>query len=175
MDRSSFFIAMKPPCRVAREIGWWRDSARSGARPVRDELLHITLCHLGLFPVSNDPVADVRKALRGFAAAPCRVVFDLLTGGSGSGLLASSERLERLMGLQSRIASRLRQSGLLPSRAYRFSPHVTLFYDRAFSGSSPIDPISWTVYEIILVESVIGQGRHISHQSWPLVGEAGKA
>jgi 2'-5' RNA ligase len=45
-------------------------------------------------------------------------------------------------------------------------PHVTINYRGDRLGSRKIDPIGWTVEEILLVESVVGQTRHIVHGCW---------
>jgi 2'-5' RNA ligase len=49
-----------------------------------------------------------------------------------------------------------------------FTPHVTLLYDGMSVAEQPVDPISWTVGEFVLVHSLLGQTRHIILDRWPL-------
>ena len=39
-----------------------------------------------------------------------------------------------------------------------FTPHVTLLYDdRLIAVPVPIEPIAWTVHEVVLVHSLLGK------------------
>jgi 2'-5' RNA ligase len=46
-----------------------------------------------------------------------------------------------------------------------FTPHVTLLYDRRNVEEQPIEPISWTVREFVLIHSMQG---HTHLARWPL-------
>jgi 2'-5' RNA ligase len=39
-------------------------------------------------------------------------------------------------------------------------PHVTLLYDDDNIASHPIEPVGWTVREVVLVRSLYGSGRY---------------
>lgn len=167
-----YFLALRPPRAVAREIGIWRDSFLFGGRAVDDERLHLTLFMLGDF--DRVPAALIARVEEGLAAAPlpaCRIVLDRLTGGAGSALLAPSELLRGLKRLQGELAAALAENDVSPAPWWRFSPHVTLLYDHAYSGHCPIDPISWTADELVLIESLVGHSKHVVRAAWPL-GEA---
>src|SRR5439155_1207844 len=47
-----------------------------------------------------------------------------------------------------------------PRPARRFTPHMTLLYDRQRIEEAPIEPINWMVSEMVLVESLVGQTIH---------------
>src|SRR5207244_1145602 len=49
-----------------------------------------------------------------------------------------------------------------------YVPHVTLLYDQRRVEERPIEPISWTVREFVLIHSLIGQSRYIPLGRWPL-------
>lgn len=164
-----YFLALKPPRAVAREIGVWRDSFLFGGRGVEDERLHVTMFMLGDF--EREPaalLARVEEVLTAATLPAPRIVLDLLTGGAGSALLAPSEKLRGLAHLQSELAAALANREVAPPPWWRFSPHVTLLYDHDYAGHCPIDPISWTADELVLVESLIGRSRHVVRAAWPL-------
>jgi 2'-5' RNA ligase len=169
-----YFLALKPPRPALAEIAFWRESFLFGGRPVANERLHMTLFMLGdFYAVPHDLLARVEAALSAEALPACRIVLDTLTGGAGAALLAPSETLSGLRHLQSRLALRLGREGIAAAPGWRFSPHLTLLYDHGYSGHCPIDAIGWTAGELVLVESHIGQSRHVVRAAWPLGGEAG--
>jgi RNA 2',3'-cyclic 3'-phosphodiesterase len=49
-----------------------------------------------------------------------------------------------------------------------FKPHVTLLRDDTYITSRPVAPVSWTVGELMLVDSLVGQSRYVVHGRWPL-------
>lgn len=164
-----YFLALRPPRLAAREIGFWRDSFLFGGRPVADERLHLTLFMLGDFErVPHDLLVRTKAALAEAELPACRIVLDLLTGGHGSALLAPSERLHGLRRLQAGLAALLAAHDIAPAPWWRFSAHVTLLYDHGYAGQCPIDPVSWTADEIVLVESRVGESRHLTLAEAPL-------
>jgi 2'-5' RNA ligase len=69
-----------------------------------------------------------------------------------------------------RLVIALKQSGVLPKPKSRITPHVTLLYDRQNVAQEPVDPISWTVDEVTLVQSFVGETRYEHLGSWRLQG-----
>ena len=51
-----------------------------------------------------------------------------------------------------------------------FKPHVTLLYDDGHVPPQTSLPIGWTVDELVLIHSLVGQSRHIVLGRWPLQG-----
>jgi hypothetical protein len=49
-------------------------------------------------------------------------------------------------------------------------PHLTINYRKDRKGMTLIDPISWEVEELLLIESVYGKATHIVHDRWKLSG-----
>jgi len=163
-----FFLAFRPPRAVAAEIAFWRESFLFGGRPVANERLHMTMFMLGNFDrVPHDLIARVKEALSTPMPA-CRIVLDQLAGGGGSALLVPSEPVRGLRDFQACLAGRLQRSGIGHAPWWRFSPHVSLLYDHGYCGQCPIDAISWSADELVLVESLVGRSTHIGHAVWPL-------
>jgi len=172
-DRSRLFLAFRPPRSVAAEIAFWRESFLFGGNPVDNERLRLTLFMLGDFDrAPPDLIARVKDALSDSFIPSCRIVLDTLAGGAGSALLASSQNLSGARRVQSLVAGLLARAGIAPAPGWRFSPHVTLLHDHGYCGHWPIDPIRWTAEEIVLIESLVGRGRHIAHAVLPLGGSA---
>ena len=48
----------------------------------------------------------------------------------------------------------------------RFTPHATLLYDDLQLSEQKIEPISWAVEEFVLIESWVGQTKHIVRGCW---------
>jgi 2'-5' RNA ligase len=81
-------------------------------------------------------------------------------------VLRSQAGSESLIAFQQALGAAMLRAGLRPDRS--FTPHVTLLYDDALVTETPIEPIRWTVGELVLVHSLLGQTRHIPLARWPL-------
>lgn len=141
--------------------------ARHGltGRPRPNDILHVTLRHVA---DTVGPPPEVVDALK-VAASRVRVpAFDVtLAGamrfaGSRAFVLLAQEALNpALMAFQKTLCEQLDQAGA----GWRvggagFTPHLTLSYEDR-DVSEPIEPISWTAREFVLVHSLIGQTRHV--------------
>lgn len=133
-------------------------------RAIADARLHATLCNLGDFPGMPDSlVARAGQAAASVAAAtaPFAVTFDtaqtfinrsrnrpfVLTGGDGVSGLCS---------LYKNLAMALLKAGL-PGNPPSYTPHLTLLYDDVTAPPQAAGPVEWTVRELVLVHSHIGQ------------------
>ncbi|MCW6534948.1 2'-5' RNA ligase family protein [Sphingomonas lycopersici] len=87
--------------------------------------------------------------------------------GSKKTLSAAAARHWRAMrAFRRSLIRHLARSGLiLPTR--RFNPHVTLAYGQDSDHRVTIDPIGWTVDELLLIRS--GDGRHVPFGRWSLI------
>lgn len=172
----TLFFAIRPPASLASEIA--RLAGRSkelfglkgAAMPA--ERLHVTLSYVGLH--APDLVALAERALTGFAARPVEVTFDRMASFKGKPgnhplVLQGGPALTGLRFLQRQLALELKRVGLASAAKASFSPHVTLLYDRVVVPETPVDPFTWTVRELVLVQSVVGQGRHIDLKAWPFL------
>jgi len=143
-------------------------------RPVHEpDRLHITLFHLGDFAgLPQDLVRRTVAAAEAMRAAPFEVNFDHATSFSGRPgnrpfiLKGSEDALADLQAYRAALGMALAGQGVKTAGA--FTPHVTLLYDDPMIEPDPIAPISWTVRELVLVRSLLGQGVHEHIGRWPL-------
>lgn len=172
----NLFFAVLPDEATAKRI------AALGAR-LQDQLgltgtrlpaarLHVTLYGLGRHEVGDAPPADVVaravEAAGKVAMGPFDVQFDHVAGFSGDGrtmVMRGGEKLSKLF--------ELREAMTVASGARKtppFEPHVTLMYADRIVPETDIEPISWTVSEFVLIDSLQGRGRHLRLHRWPLLG-----
>jgi 2'-5' RNA ligase len=145
-------------------------------KPLATDRFHVTLCHLGDY-VGDAPPEIVVAALRAgdaVKASPFAVGFDravsfgrrrkapLVLRGSGDNA--------PLMAFHRDVGAAMMQAGLGQWINPRFTPHVTLLYDDRNVTEQPVEPVSWTVREFVLIRSLLGQTRHIALGRWPLRG-----
>jgi 2'-5' RNA ligase len=53
-----------------------------------------------------------------------------------------------------------------------FVPHLTLLYDRKRLACIPVEPVCWTVKEIVLVNSEVGATKYHPLGRWEFGGES---
>lgn len=162
------FFALAPDAAAIARIGALTVElkTRHGMRgkAIAASKLHVTLCNLGDFPGMPDAlVARASHAAASVAAAtaPFNVCFDVaqtfvnrarnrpfvLTGGDG---------VIGVGALYQRLAQALLKAGL-PGNSPSYTPHVTLLYDDVTAAPHSVAPVEWTVRELVLLHSRIGQ------------------
>lgn len=133
-------------------------------RPIADLKLHATLCNLGDF--AGMPEAQLVRAAKAAASAaastaPFVASFDtaqtfinrarnrpfVLTGGDG---------VIGVSALYKTLSSAMLKAGLPPVSS-SYTPHITLLYDDVTAAPQAIAPVEWTVRELVLLHSRIGQ------------------
>jgi 2'-5' RNA ligase len=163
--RRPLYVMIKPPIEIAQLI--WRLPLTSRSRGL--ELLHATMLPLGdRMAIDGATLASLMAALGGMAAASFRIVFDRIEASRDKILLTGSEPIRGALRFQEKLYDVLGGAGLaVPRRTIR--PHITLDYRWSGPpGSAPVDPISWQVEEYVLIESVVGEARHIERGRWAL-------
>jgi len=95
----------------------------------------------------------IGKALHGSRAA------------NGALVLTGDDSTVGMEVLQQRLSDSLDDT---PRPARRYRPHVTLLHDGRHIEAEPVEPITWTVREIVLVHSLIGQTTHRHIARMPL-------
>ena len=161
-ERPLYFMA-KPPPALAEVIA---ASARTDKRRPAD-LLHTTvlpLIDLARFPAKVLPW--LVAGMHGFEADAFRLVFDRIVE-RRCVTLRGSEPMRGFEAFQVSLISFLEAQGF---RLFGRRPeaHITINYRRDDKGDDIIDPISWRVEELLLVESVYGKTKHIPRGRWPL-------
>jgi 2'-5' RNA ligase len=119
--------------------------------------LHATLFFLG------DSALDriVRMACetaRELRMPPFDVSFDRIASFRGGVkghpfVLLGDDGLIRLKQFRQALGAAMTRNGLRRMATTDFNPHVTLLYDRRNVEEHPIEPVSWTVGEFVLVHS----------------------
>lgn len=170
-------FALRPPEAIASEIGRLTRRARElfnlKGLGVPTEGLHAPLAAVG--PYDRVAVEAARRAMAAFQANRVQVTFDrmlTLKGGRTATpplVLAGGDQLNGLKFVQKVLTSEMRRVGLVAASRAAFVPHLAMLYDRTVVPETPIDPITWTVNEIVLVHSFAGAGRHIDLERWPLL------
>ena len=177
-DRLFFAVFPDAPA-VARagDIAWrLRDHHGLRGRPIAPSHLHVSLHGVGQYPgIPSGVVAKARAA----AAMVSAEAFCIAFGHAGSfaikrRLLPLVLRAEAppapLFGLWLRLGDAMARNGLHCAAARSFTPHMTLLYDLRHIETSAVEPVTWTVRELVLVHSRHGETRHIWLGRWPLRG-----
>jgi 2'-5' RNA ligase len=143
--------------------------------PIDPERLHITLFCLGQYDGGLPPhiVARAKVAAAMIAASPFDVTFDRLLSfyhpsGKRPLVLCGGDGLASLQAFRQSLAMSLADASLKQFVTPRITPHVTLLRDRRNVEERAIQPISWTVRDFALVDSLIGKSRYIQLGRWTL-------
>ena len=162
--RNPLYVMAKPPPDVAAQIAALpRNDAQRGP-----ELLHCTL--LKLFDLANAPpdwLPAIIRAIDSFTGQPFLLNFDRIEVGKAV-KLASREPLVEARACQAALVRHLLACKAPLMLGTTPLPHVTINYTDDRKGNHKIEPIGWTVTEIVLIESVVGKKRHIEHGRWQL-------
>lgn len=172
------FFALFPDAETAERIAQCARQLRTehglhGA-PLKTERFHITLHHLGDY--AGLPQGVIEMAGRAAAAVkvpPFSVTFDRAVSFSSSPrnrpfVLRGDAGLVDLMAFQRALGIEMTKAGLGRWAKPAYTPHVTLLYDDRAVAEQPVEPITWTAGEFILVRSLIGQTLHVPLARWPL-------
>jgi 2'-5' RNA ligase len=81
-------------------------------------------------------------------------------------VLLGNEGSSQLTELRLSLDAAMLRNGLRQPRNAGYTPHITLLYDAQGIEELPIEPISWTVSEFVLVHSMHG---HLHLARWPLL------
>lgn len=160
--------------RIAAEARRLRAALGLRGPILETDRFHVTLHHLGDYV--GLPAERVRQGEAAGAAmnvAPFEVSFDRALSfanrpGNNPFTLQAGEGLEALVAFQQTLGLEMAKVGLKPDKA--FVPHVTLLYDGQIVPAQAIAPIRWTVDRFVLVQSKLGQTRHIVLKTWGLIG-----
>lgn len=172
-----FFAAQPDPTTavgIARMAQDLVKSRRLEATPLPPERLHVSLFAVGGFSgTCPSAVINDAKAIAGTVSmAPFKVAFDRVASfGGRSGkralVLTGSEGVAGLVRFQQTLSLAMLKAGVGLRQRSKFTPHLTMMYADQTSAFA-IEPMSWTVNEFVLVDSLYGQSRHVLLGRWPL-------
>jgi 2'-5' RNA ligase len=167
------FLAILPDeetaARIAAKARHLRVSHGLTGKGVRPEHFHVTLCHLGDgIGLPPDVVDRVRERAASVTMPAFRVSFDRAESfKNGALVLRGDDGTIGLEVLQQRLSDALDGQ---PRQARAFTPHVTLLRDSYRVPEQRIEPIDWTVREVVLVHSLLGRTTHRHIARWSLTG-----
>jgi 2'-5' RNA ligase len=173
------FFAIFPDAAAAARIAGLAQRLRSEhglkANPLRTERFHVTLHHLDDYAgLPQRVVAEAIRAAATIAIPQFEVTFDRALSfhgkpGSQPFVLRGCDGLVTLEAFHRVLVAALYKAGLAGGRAKsRYTPHVTLLYDDALILERPVETVTWTVREFVLVHSLLGQTVHMPLARWPL-------
>jgi RNA 2',3'-cyclic 3'-phosphodiesterase len=143
--------------------------------PLGTERLHITLHHLGDYAgLPQGVVAEAISAAATIAMPQFEVTFDRALSfhgrpGNRPFVLRGCDGLVTLGTFHRVLGAALYKAGLAGGRAKsQYTPHVTLLYDDSLILERPVETVTWTVREFVLVHSLLGRTVHVPLARWPL-------
>ncbi|MFS2002686.1 2'-5' RNA ligase family protein [Duganella sp. CT11-25] len=145
-------------------------------RPIAEAKLHATLCNLGDFP--GMPHAKVTLAMQAAASvaavtAPFVASFDTAQtfvnrARNRPFVLVGDDGVIGVSALYKSLATAMLKAGL-PGNPPSYTPHITLLYDDVTAPPQRVAPVAWTVRELVLLHSQIGQSLpYRALGRWPL-------
>ena len=169
--RSRLFLAVVPDAvtsaRIAETARRLRISHNLVGKPVRAEHFHINLYGLdGGIDASIAGIELVKERVSQVVMPAFRVGFDRAQSFKNGALVLRSEaEVIGLEILQQRLCDALDGR---PGKARPFTPYVTLLHDGYRVPEQRVEPIEWTVRELVLVHTVIGRMMHRHLTRWSL-------
>jgi 2'-5' RNA ligase len=176
-DGARLFLAALPDgdtaARIHKLAGVLKRAHKFSGRLTEPERLHVSLFFLG----SSPPEQDVRAACAAAAdmrMEPFEILFDRTASfrgkrGSRPFVLVGDIGLQQLESFRRVLGDAMLRRGLRRVANTNFTPHVTLLYDARGVEEYPIEPISWTVREFVLIRSL---GGHDCLARWQLEARA---
>jgi 2'-5' RNA ligase len=178
-QRSSLFVAILPDEASIKLISETRERLQMKhetlGKLVRPKQFHMTLVYIDDYH-GEIPERVIRNASDACQAAANTPSFPISLNQLGSFKkgadthtpVMTDDDNPTLMEFQKSLLKELILHGLPCKRNPKFNPHVTLSRGSKEIPKQAIERISWMVADIVLVQSLIGQGRHIHLGRWKL-------
>ena len=179
-EQSSLFVAFRPDEITTHKMVDQCEglAARYGylGKTVHRELLHMTLAYINDYEgdIPQRVLKDVTEACAAAAKFPSfpLQLDQVETFGGKPGkrplVMTMGEAANpMLIEFQQSLMKQLWLSGLPCKKSPKFNPHVTLSRGPLVLAE-PADAVSWIAGEIVLLQSIIGEGRHDCLGRWPL-------
>jgi 2'-5' RNA ligase len=142
-------------------------------RPIVVERLRVTICYLGN-RVGVPQIVDAARGAAGSVVLPrVKAAFDRAASfvgrrGKRRFVRLGGEGPSALKALQHILRDVFARAGLGGGDEQPYTPHVSLLYDTRGVDEIAVDAVSWTARELVLVRSLLGQGKHVTLRRWPL-------
>ena len=183
--RDHFFLAIRPDDSTAERIGQLasrlRISMGSGRGQLSNDRLHVTLHSLGRYIGVPEQMVNAARSAAAAAVTGMpafQVAFDRAVSFARNAddhpyvALFDHRDNAALMKFQWRLGEELDKRHVPRVRHSKFTPHMTLLYSEQNEAEESVEPVSWTVNEIVLIHSIVGKAIHIRLDYWPLRGQA---
>jgi 2'-5' RNA ligase len=166
------FLAAVPDvdtaARIHRLAEVLKRAYRFDGRITEPERLHVSLFFLG--GLSERVVQMACEAVAQVRLPPFEVLFDRSASFQGRPrnypfVLIGDDGLDRLKSFRRTLGVAMARNGLKHLAKKEFTPHITLLYAERDVEEHPIEPIGWTVSELVLIHSMHG---HVRLARWPL-------
>ena len=152
-------------------------------KPISPDCLHVSLRAVGCYVKIPVSVVEAARAVAAkVSAAPFQVAFNRVLSFRGNKarkpfvLISDDEHtLAQLRGFYGLLSTSLSEAGWRSASPKRFTPHMTLLYDRGLVPEMPVQPVSWLVKEFVLIDSLVGRSKYQILDRWPLRGADGHA
>lgn len=174
----SVFLALIPPDAkrplIADHINCLREIHSLRGKSLAPSCLHMSLHSLGIHDgVPPALVTKVNAAMTTVAVPPFEVTFESALSFSNKRwtkpvVLRAGGDMTALLEFHRVLGVAMIRAGLGRHVMQYFTPHMTLLYDRRVVDEHAIATFGWTVTDVVLVHSLIGQGRHIHLARWAL-------
>jgi 2'-5' RNA ligase len=175
LEAGRLFLAVVPDvhtaARIYRLAGVLKRAHHFMGTLIPADRLHVSLFFLaGLHEDGVRRVCEV--AAETVSTTPFEVSFDCTSSFRGKPgnyplVLFGDAGLNALKSFRQAFASAMTRKGLRSRANTNFTPHMTLLYGERRVEEYPIDPIGWTVKDLVLVRSMNG---HVDLARWPLSG-----
>lgn len=139
------------------------------------ELLHCTVIKLGRLAELGCSIKMLIELLALVEADPFVLTLDYARGDKGgTSKLACSKIPAAARKFRSKLLAVLLENGVNATVSKKFDPHVTQHYNwRKESFNVPIAPISWSINEFVLIESLTGKTEHVEHGRFAITPRQG--
>ena len=176
------FFAVYPDAAALRKVQALARQLRAEhgltGRPISPERSHVTLLFVGSFPGLPDGLVErLKRVGAAVDGAPMQVSFDHVASFDNRPqsrphnrplVLLGQGGVQALHGLHQVLRKGLAAAGVATGADSRYTPHLTLLYDDRVLPPQPVPAISWTVGELVLVQSLVGLSTHVHLARWPL-------
>jgi 2'-5' RNA ligase len=177
-QKARIFFACLPDARTAARIYALAEKIKAARKfegtQILPEHLHVTLFHLGDWAALPDAIVVIAKAAASeVVVPPFEVTFNRAESfrnrtGVYPFVLTGDKDWAPWRALHAALGDALKKNGLGGATQSDFKPHITLLRDTLRAGSVPIEPISWTVRDFVLIHSLLGKTTHIHLARWTL-------
>lgn len=175
---NKLLMAIKPgwedALRIARFGSEVSEKLGLRGRLVTPELLHFTLHYIGLFPEVPDGVVDIATAcgdtvsMPPFTVSLNKMMSFRRPRGRPPIVLCGDDGVLGLRILYRTLGDALRTRTFGRWQPRPFEPHMTLTYEGMAIETLDIEPITFTINEFLLVNSLVGKGQHVPLARWQL-------